>query len=164
MPRRPQKKSLLIAGGVVVLAAVVLIGAGFVFGEGDGPSNRATVTDGLGQRWIIALEASPAQVAPGAPVNLKLSIANATDNPQSVSYATNRQIELVVRDDDGKEVWRSEEPSMQFDLSYSIGRNPTTYERTWTAPNESGRYTVHGLILAKELEGKGGVRTDVEVG
>ena len=164
MPRRPQKKSLLVAGAVVVLVAVVLLGAGFVSGEGDGPSNRVTVKDSDGQRWNISLEASPARAAAGAPVKLKLSIANATDQAQSVSYATNRQIDLVVRDDNGQEVWRSEEPSMRFDLSYSIGKNPTTYERTWTAPNESGRYTVDGLILAKELDGKGRVRTDVVVG
>lgn len=163
MPRRPQKKWLLVAGAVV-LVAVVLIGAGFVSGDGDGPSDRVTLTDSDGQRWNISLEASPARVAAGAPVKLKLAIANATEQAQSVSYATNRQIELVVRDDNGKEVWRSEEPSMRFDLSYSIGKNPTIYERTWTAPNESGRYTVDGLLLAKELDGKGRVRTDVVVG
>jgi hypothetical protein len=70
----------------------------------------------------------------------------------------------VVRDDRGKEVWRSVEPSMKFDLSYSIGRNPTAYDRSWTAPNASGRYKVHGVILAKELERKGRVTTDVVVG
>jgi hypothetical protein len=164
LPRRPQKKSLLVVGAVVVLVAVVLIGAGFVSGDGDGPSNRVTVTDGDGQRWNIALEAAPARVAAGAPVKLKLSIASATEKAQSVSYATNRQIELVVRDDRGKEVWRSDEPDMKFDLSYSIGKNPTNYERTWTAPNRSGRYTVNGRLLAKELEGKGRVKTDVVVG
>jgi len=163
LPRPPQKKWLLVAGAVV-LVAVVLIGAGFVSGSGDGPSERVTLTDRHGQRWNIALEASPAEAAAGAPVKLKLSIANATDKAQSISYATNRQIDLVVRDKGGKEVWRSPEPSMKFDLSYSIGRNPTNYERTWTAPNEPGRYTVDGLILAKELDGKGRVRTDVVVG
>ena len=163
MPGRPQKKTLLVAGGVVVLAAVVLIGAGFVSGKGDGPASQAEVTDSRGQRWNIALVAAPPRVAAGAPVSFTLSIANATDRPQSISFSTNRQIELVVRDDRGKEVWRSDEPSMKFDLSYSIGRNPTKYERSWTTPNGSGRYKVHGLILAKELEGKGRVETAVDV-
>ena len=164
MPRRPPKKSLLVAGAVVVLAVVVLVGAGFVSGNRGGPSNRAMVTDSVGQRWEIALEASPTRVPPGAPVNLKLSIARATDNPQTISFPTNRQIELVARDDRGQEVWRSAEPSMTFDLSVSVGRNPTTYERSWTTPNGSGRYTVHGAILAKELNGKGRVTTAVVVG
>ena len=164
MPRRPSKKSLLVAGAVVALAAVVLIGAGFISGKGGGPSSRAKVTDSLGQRWEIVLEASPTRVAPGEPVNLKLSIAKTTDNPQSISFPTNQQIELVARDDRGAEVWRSDEPSMKFDLSYSVGRNPTTYERSWTTPDGSGRYTVHGAILAEELNGKGGVTTTVVVG
>ena len=164
MPRRPPKKSLLVAGAVVVLAVVVLVGAGFVSGNRDGPSSRATVTDSVGQRWEIVLEASPTRVAPGAPVNLKLSIAKTTDDPQTISFPTNRQIELVARDDDGNEVWRSAEPSMTFDLSVSVGRNPTTYERSWTTPNRSGRYTVHGVILAEELNGKGRVTTPVVVG
>ncbi len=164
MPRRPPKKSLLVAGAVVVLAAVVLIGAGFVSGKRGGRSSRVTLTDSRGQRWEIALVASPTRVAPGAPVNLKLSIARTTDNPQSISFPSNRQVELVARDDKGKEVWRSAEPSVPFDLSISVGRNPTNYERSWTAPNGSGRYTVDGLILANELKGKGRVTTTVVVG
>jgi hypothetical protein len=164
LPRRPPKKSLLIVGGVVLLAAVVLIGAGFVSGKRDGPSSRAEVTDSRGQRWEIVLVASPTRVAPGAPVNLRLSIARTSDNPQTISFPTNRQIELVARDDRGEEVWRSAEPSMTLDLSVSVGRNPTTYERSWTTPNGSGRYTVEGAILAKELAGKGRVTTAVVVG
>jgi hypothetical protein len=164
LPRRPPKKSLLVAGAVVVLAAVVLIGVGFVSGKRGGPSSRATVTDSLGQRWEIALVASPTRVAPGAPVNLKLSITRTTENPQTITFSTNRQIELVARDDRGTEVWRSAEPSMTLDLSVSVGQNPTTYERSWTTPNGSGRYTVQGVILAKELEGKGRVTTAVVVG
>jgi intracellular proteinase inhibitor BsuPI len=164
LPRRPSKKSLLLAGAVVVLAVIVLIGAGFVSGKRGGRSSRATVTDSRGQRWEIILVASPTRVSPGAPVTLKLSIAKTTDYPQTISFSTNRQIELVARDDRGKEVWRSAEPSMTFDLSVSVGRNPTTYERSWTTPNGSGRYTVDGLILAEELKGKGRVRTAVVVG
>lgn len=164
MPRRPPKKSLLVAGAVVVLAAVVLIGAGFVSGRRGGPSRRVTVTDSSGQRWEIVLVASPARVTPGAPVNLKLSIARTTDNPQTITFATNRQIELVARDERGTEVWRSAEPSMTLDLTVSVGRNPTTYERSWTTPNGSGRYKVEGAILAKELAGKGRVSTAVVVG
>ena len=164
MPRRPSKKSLLVAGAAVILSAVVLIGASFVTGKRGGPSNRATVTDSRGQRWDIALVASPTRAAPGAPVNLKLSIANTTDNAQTISFPTNEQIELVVRDDKGKEVWRSAEPSEKFNLSISIGRNGTSYDRSWTAPNGSGRYAVHGLILATELKGKGRVTTAVVVG
>ena len=164
MPRRPSKKSLLVAGVVVVLAVVALIGAGFVSGKGGGRSSRVTLTDSRGQRWEIALVASPTRVAPGAAVNLKLTIARTTDNPQSISFPTNRQVELVVRDDSGKEVWRSAEPSEKFDLSISVGRNPTIYERSWTAPSGSGRYTVDGLILANELKGKGRVTTAVVVG
>jgi hypothetical protein len=163
LPRRPPKKSLLVAGAVVALAAVVLVGAGVVSGKRGGRSNRAAVTDSRGQRWEIVLVAAPTRVAPGAPINLTLSIARTTDNPQTISFPTNRQIELVARDDRGKEVWRSAEPSMTLDLSVSVGRNPTTYERSWT-PNGSGRYTIHGAILANELDGKGRVTTDVVVG
>ena len=121
MPRRPPKKSLLVAGAVVVLAAVVLIGAGFVSGKRGGRSSRVTLTDSRGQRWEIALVASPTRVAPGAPVKLKLSIARTTDKAQSISFPSNRQVELVARDDKGKEVWRSAEPSVQFDLSIPSG-------------------------------------------
>jgi hypothetical protein len=151
----PTKKTLLVAGAAVVLAVVVLIGAGFVSGKQGSGSNRAAIKDSLGQAWEILLEASPTRVPSGAPVNLKLSIARTTDRPQSISFPTNRQIELVVRDHRGKEVWRSDEPSMKFDLSISVGRNPTIYERSWTAPDASGRYRVDGLILANELKGKG---------
>jgi hypothetical protein len=158
---RPDRRVLLFAAGTVVVAALV-VGGLLAANGGGGPSRRAEFNDKLGQGWVVELVARPDQARPGSPIEVTIGIANKTGKPQTISFPTNRQLELQAKDEEGKVVWRSEEPSVKVDLSRSIGAEPTEFMRTWsTAGLGEGRYTVEGAILAQELEGKGRVSTAV---
>lgn len=150
-----------VAAAVVlaVLVAVGLIAAG---GEGGGPRSRVEFTDELGQRWVVELAARPADASAGAPIEVTIGIANETGKPQTISFPSNRQIELQARNGDGKVVWRSEEPDVKVELSRSVGKKPADFTRTWSTTGlDAGRYTVEGTVLARELDGRGRVGTAV---
>lgn len=158
---RPDRRVLLLAAGAVVVAALV-VGGLLAANRGGGPSRRAEFTDKLGQRWVVELVARPDQARPGSPIEVTIGVANRTGGSQTISFPTNRQVELQAKDEEGEVVWRSEEPSVPVDLSRSIGADPTEFTRTWsTAGLGEGEYTVEGAILAQELEGKGRVSTAV---
>jgi hypothetical protein len=158
---RPDRRVLLLAAGVVVVAALV-VGGLLAANGGGGPSRQAEFDDKLGQRWVVELVARPDQARPGSPIEVTIGIANKTGKPQTISFPTNRQVELQAKDEEGKVVWRSEEPSVKVDLSRSIGADPSEFTRTWpTAGLGKGEYTVEGAVLAQELGGKGRVSTAV---
>lgn len=160
---RPDRKFLLLAAGAVVVAALV-VGVLLAANGGGGPSHRAEFNDQREQRWVVELRARPDQAAPGSEIEVTIGIANKTGKAQTISFPTNRQLELEAKDEEGKVVWRSEEPSVQVDLSRSIGAEPTEFTRKWaTAGLGKGRYTVEGVILGQELRGKGRVSTEVEL-
>lgn len=161
MSRR--KRTVPVAAAAAVIVAVLVV-AGLVAAQrgGDDPSWRAEVTDQRGQRWVVHLAARPAEARSGAPIEVTIGIANETGNAQSISFPSNRQIELRAKDDDGRMVWRSEEPDVKVALSRSIGADPAEFTRTWsTAGLDAGRYTVEGAVLADELDGRGLVSTPV---
>jgi hypothetical protein len=138
--------------------AILVVGGLLAAGGGGGPSHRAEFNDRRGQRWVVELAARPDEARPGSPIEVTIGIANKTGKAQTISFPTNRQIELLAKDGEGKVVWRSEEPSVKVDLSRSIGADPTEFTRTWpTAGLDKGRYTVEGAFLARELQGKGRV-------
>jgi hypothetical protein len=155
------RRVLLLAAGAVVALALALGGL-LAANGGGGPSHRAEFDDKLDQRWVVELVARPDQARPGSPIEVTIGIANKTGKPQTISFPTNNQVQLQAKDEDGKVVWRSEEPSVKVDLSRSIGAEPTEFTRTWsTAGLGEGEYIVEGAILAQELEGKGRVSTAV---
>ncbi|HEV3365574.1 MAG TPA: BsuPI-related putative proteinase inhibitor [Acidimicrobiia bacterium] len=152
----------VVAAAAVIVAVVVVAGLVAANQGGDGPSSRAEVTDKLGQRWVVNLAARPAEPGAGTPVEVTIGIANPTGNAQTISFPSNRQIELQAKDGDGKVVWRSDEPDVKVDLSRSIGKKPAEFTRTWSTTGlKTGRYTVEGAVLAQELEGRGRVGTAV---
>jgi hypothetical protein len=155
------RKVLLLAAGAVVVVALV-IGGFLATSGGGGPSHRAEFDDRRGQRWVVELTARPDHARPGSPIEVTIGIANKTGKAQTISFRTNRQVELQAKDENGKVVWDSQEPSVKLDLSRSVGAEPTEFTRTW--PTEGlgeGEYTVEGAFLAQELEGKGRVKTAV---
>jgi hypothetical protein len=161
LSRRKRTVPVVVAAAIVV--AVLVVG-GLVAGNrgGDGPSSRAEVTDKLGQRWVVELAARPAEAGAGAPIEVTIGIANTTGNAQTISFPSNRQIEVRAKDGDGKVVWRSEEPDVPVALSRSIGAEPTEFTRTWSTTGlDAGRYSVEGAVLARELDGRGRVGTAV---
>jgi hypothetical protein len=158
-----RKRTVPIAMAAAVIVAVVVV-AGLVVANrgGDGPSSRAELTDQRGQRWVVDLAARPAEAAPGAPIEVTIGIANKTGNAQTISFPTNRQLELRAKDGDDKVVWRSEEPDVKVALSRAVGAEPTEFTRTWSTTGlKAGRYTVEGAVLAQELDGRGWVSTAV---
>lgn len=161
MSRRKRTVPIAVAVGVIV--AVVVVGGLVAANRGkDGPSPQVELTDQRGQRWVVDLAARPAEARPGAPIEVTIGIANKTGRAQTISFASNRQLELRAKDGDGKVVWRSEEPDVKVALSRAVGADPTEFTRTWsTAGLAAGRYTVEGAVLALELEGRGWVSTAV---
>ncbi len=157
------KRTVPIAAAVAVFVAVLAVGGLVVANRGgDAPSSRAELTDQRGQRWVVDLVARPAEAQPGAPIEVTIGIANKTGKAQTISFPSNRQLELRAKDGDGKVVWRSEEPDVKVILSRAVGADPTQFTRTWSTTGlKAGRYTVEGAILAQELDGRGWVRTAV---
>jgi Flp pilus assembly protein CpaB len=158
-----QRISAPYAGAVLAVIALA-VGVAVVVSNQEGtPSSQVEAEDARGQRWRIQLAAAPDDATVGATIELELSITNLSEGLQTISFSTNRQIELLVRDEDGKVVWRSEEPSASVTVSRSPGPGqPIVYQRAWATTSAArGRYTVEGSILARELEGRGETATSV---
>jgi hypothetical protein len=160
--RRTTRRRPLAVMALILIVLLALAVGGILAARRPGAMNPTEFVDKVGQHWRVEVAAVPARAPVGSVIEVTLSITNTTQNPQAISFSTNRQIDLVARNDAGKVVWRSPEPSVKVDLSRSVGDQPTRYTRTWTTAGLApGRYTIEGAILAKELAGEGRVKTSV---
>ncbi len=84
---------LRVTASTVVMVAVML--------GGCGSSHRAAT------EWLtLTLHVSNTSPQVGESVTLRLTVANTTNAPQSVIFATGQRYDFKVRDADGEIVWR----------------------------------------------------------
>lgn len=153
----------LLGGALAVL--LVVGGAAVLRNRDSGDAGGVTVEEAGGQRWQVELSASPAEVPPGEPVTIVLTVRNDAESLGSLTFPTGRQMEMRVVDADGNEVWRAPDDPPTFRLTRSVSPGASVeYRRTWeTDGSEPGRYRVEATVLADEVRQRATVRRDVVV-
>lgn len=155
------------AGGVVALVMIALAAGGFLAVRGgdndtDG-ADGVKIEDARGRPWRVEVSAKPAEARVGSKIDVVVSVHNLGEAMQSLTFSTNRQFALRAVDEDGREVWRSQEPDQKFDLSRAVTPGAfVEYPRSWTTSEvKPGRYTFEASILSAELKGRATAKTSV---
>jgi hypothetical protein len=101
----------------------------------------------------LLLKADKSTYAPGEPIALTLEVANRGPHPVTLNFRTNQRYDIVIRDSQGREVWRwSAEQMFAQVLGEEIlppGTGTLTYGITLRERLAPGRYTAVGIIPAE---------------
>ena len=102
----------------------------------------------------VVLSADKAVYRPGEPITFTLKAVNGTSGPIRLSFATAQRFDLVMRDREGREVWRWSAGRMFAQMIGEETLNPSGGELFFPAMAEGkfppGEYTVNGVIPALE--------------
>lgn len=161
---RRRRIPLWPAGGVVALVMIALAAGGFlVVRGGDDGADGVKIEDVRGRPWRVEVSAKPAEARVGSKIDVVVSVHNLGEAIQSLTFSSNRQIALRAVDEDGRVVWRSQEPDQKFDLSRAVTPGAfVEYPRSWTTSEaKPGRYTFEASILSAELKGRATAKTSV---
>lgn len=161
---RRRRIPLWPAGRVVALVMIALAAGGFlVVRGGDDGADGAKIEDARGRPWRVEVSAKPAEARAGSKIDVVVSVHNLGEAIQSLTFSSNRQVALRAVDEDGRVVWRSQEPDQKFDLSRAVTPGAfVEYPRSWTTSEaKPGRYTFEASILSAELKGRATAKTSV---
>jgi Intracellular proteinase inhibitor len=101
----------------------------------------------------LLLKADKSTYAPGEPITLTLEVPNRGPHPVTLHFRSDQRYDIVIRDSQGREVWRwSAEQMFAQVLGEEIlppGSAALTYGVTLRERLAPGRYTVVGIIPAE---------------
>ena len=102
----------------------------------------------------VVLTAEKAVYTPGEPITFTFRVVNGTPKPVRLSFRTTQRFDLVLQDQQGREVWRWSAGRVFAQVLGEETLNPSGGELLYQATVEGafpqGVYTVTGIIPAME--------------
>lgn len=121
--------------------------------EADTPANPPGEEVGQEQELSVTLTLNRATYPASAPISMALRVENPTSDPLTLAFSDGQRFDFVVRDADGGERWRWSEGRF---FTQALGSETVAagdslvYEATMEEGLEAGRYTVVGLVTARD--------------
>ncbi len=103
--------------------------------------------------WAVLITPDKAVYAPGDPITLTFQVVNGTKRPVTLTFRTAQRFDFVVRDREGREVWRWAAGRISAHVLGSETVFPSgmlAYTATVEKKLSPGVYTVTGLVTAQE--------------
>lgn len=103
--------------------------------------------------WTALLTADKSTYMAGEPIVLTLRLVNGTREPVSLTFHTGQRFDFVVRNQEGREVWRWAAGRMFTQVLGQETVPPSgalVYTATVEKPLLPGGYTVTGLVTAPD--------------